>query len=170
MQMQLAELPPRRRQKHSAPGQPEITFGWEPFAFCVREARPMLAREAAEVQTDKRLPYDPDWDRLFGWAASGSLDVWTVRAELTLIGYASVLFMPHLYSRDVSMVNVHTPYLAPEWRQGWLGFEMLEALCEALRERRVNIMDVDLPADSRLHRIFDRMKFTTPDVRRRLWL
>ena len=79
----------------------------------------MLAREAAEVQTDKRLPYDPDWDRLFGWAASGSLDVWTVRAELTLIGYTSVLFMPHLYSREVNMANIHTPYLAPEWRQGW---------------------------------------------------
>ena len=165
-----AEPNQRRRQKRSVPGQPEITFGWEPFAHCVREARPMMAREHAEVQRDERLPFDPDWERLAGWASMGALGIWTVRADVTLIGYVSVLFMPHLYSRGVSMANVHTPYLAPEWRNGWLGVEMLETLVAALKEAGVQVVDTEIETDSPVHKILDRMKFERPEIRRRKWL
>ncbi len=130
----------------------------------------MLAREHAEVEPDPRLPFDPDWDRLLGWAATGALDVWTVRADATLIGYASVLFMPHLYSRDVNMANVHTPYLVPEWRLGRLGIDMLKTLFEALRERRVQIVDIDIAVDSPLHKVLDYMRFSKEETRRRKWL
>ena len=131
---------------------------------------PLLAREHAETESDTRLPYDPDWDRLLSWAAAGSLDVWTLRADGELIGYASVLFMPHLYSRSVSMANVHSPYLTPEWRLGWLGVDMLKALFSALQERGVEIVDVDAHVNSRIHRILDRLDFDRPELRRRKWL
>lgn len=131
---------------------------------------PLLAREHAETEHDGRLPYDPDWDRLLSWSASGSLDVWTLRADGDLIGYASVLFMPHLYSRNVNMANVHTPYVTPEWRLGWLGLDMLKALFAALKERNVDIVDVDIDSDNRLHRALDRMGFESPEIRRRKWL
>lgn len=163
------ERRPRLRRRRSDPEQPEITFGWEYFADCIGEARPLLAREHAEAQ-DARFPYDPDWDRLFGWAQSGSLDIWTVRADDVLIGYASVLFMPHLYSREIQMANVHTPYLSPEWRRGMLGYEMFETLFEALKQRKVDLVDVDLPEGSRLHKLLSRLKFERDDVRRRKWL
>jgi hypothetical protein len=163
------ERRPRLRRRRSDPEQPEITFGWEYFTDCVAEARPLLAREHAEVQ-DARFPYDPDWDRLFGWAAAGALDIWTTRADDTLIGYASVLFMPHLYSREIQMGCVHTPYLTPEWRLGMLGYEMFETLFEALKQRKVDLVDVDLPEGSRLHKLLSRLGFKVDDVRRRKWL
>lgn len=131
---------------------------------------PLLAREHAEVENDARLPYDPDWERLLNWAAMGALDVWTLRADKDLIGYASVLFMPHLYSRGVNMANVHTPYLSPEWRLGWLGLVMLKMLFSALKERNVSVVDLDIDIDSRLNAALDRMGFDKPEVRRRKWL
>ncbi len=130
----------------------------------------MLAREHAEVELDPRLPFDPDWDRLLGWAATGALDVWTVRADAILIGYVSVLFMPHLYSRGVNMANVHTPYLAPEWRLGRLGIDMLATLFEALRARDVDVADIDLDLRSRLHPALARWRFEDTEIRKRKWL
>lgn len=163
------ERRPRLRRRRSDPEQPEITFGWEYFTDCIAEARPLLAREHAEVQ-DARFPYDPDWERLFGWAQAGALDVWTTRADETLIGYVSVLFMPHLYSREVAMANVHTPYIVPEWRLGWIGYDMLQTLADALRQRGVQLVEVALPVGSPLHKLVERMKFTADDMIRRKWL
>lgn len=170
MLKRLAERRPRLRREPWDPGQPEITFGWEHLKDCVREAAPLLAREHAEVQTDPRLPHDPDWERLLGWADAGSLDVWTARADGALIGYVSVLFMPHLYSRLVNMANVHTPYLMPEWRLGRLGTDMLKALVAALKEHEVQIVDVDLDRDSRLILALGRMGFKSVETRERKWL
>lgn len=161
---------PRRRRNRSDPEQPEITFGWEMLSAVVREARPLLAREHAEVQTDERLVFDPDWDRLFGWAAAGHLGIWTTRADDVLIGYASVLFMRHLYSQEWRMANIHTPYLAPEWRRGRLGIEMFQTLFAALKDSGVQIVEIDLDKDSPLHRILDRMQFDAPEITRRKFL
>ena len=170
MLKQRVELPPRLRLRLSAHGRLEITVGWETLNGCAHEALPLLTREYAEAKKDERLPYNPDWQRLLNWDATGSLRVWTVRAGSTLIGYASVLFMPHLYSSEVSMANVHAPYLMPEWREGWLGFDMLKALFEQLRRDGVQIVDMDIDADSRLNTLLDRMGFAKPEVRRRKWL
>ena len=134
---------------------------------------PLLAREHAETEPDARLPHDPDWDRLLSWGAAGALEVWTLRAHsihMPLVGYASVLFMPHLYSREVSMANVHAPYVMPEWRLGRLGIDMLKALFASLKERGVAIVDIDIDADSRLNAALDRMGFGRPEIRRRKWL
>lgn len=161
---------PRRPRKHSVPEQPEITFGWEPFAEIAREARPLLVREHAEAQTDSRLPFDPDWSRMLGWAGAGSLDVWTTRSEGVLIGYASVLFMPHLYSQEVRMAVVHTPYLTPEWRRGRLGIEMLETLEDALRERGVQRVDYTLDISSPVHKLLERKGYVATETTRSKYL
>ena len=166
----LEEKRPRLRLRPLVPGQPEFTVGWEHLAAVAREAAPLLAREHAEVASDSRLKFDPDWNRLLSWDAAGALDIWTLRAGAMLIGYASVLFIPHLYSRQVKMANVHTPYLMPEWRAGWRGIEMLKVLFEALKECGVQVIDMDLDKDSRLHGVLDRMGFEAPETRRRKWL
>lgn len=137
---------------------------------CAHEAMPLIAREHTETEPDTRLPYDPDWARLLSWSQAGALDVWTLRADLALIGYVSVLFMPHLYSREVKMANVHAPYIMPEWRLGRLGLDLLKTLFVALEMRGVQIVDIDLDADSRLHLALDRMGFARPEIRRRKWL
>ena len=170
MLKRLAENRPRLRLRPSDPEQPEFTVGWEALELCAHEAMPLLAREHAETESDGRLPYAPDWDRLLSWSASGSLDVWTLRADGTLIGYASVLFMPHLYSRGVNMANVHAPYVMPEWRLGRLGLDMLKALFSALKDRSVDVVDVDIDTDARLHIALDRMRFARTEIRRRKWL
>jgi len=161
---------PRQPRKRSDPEQPEITFGWEAFGDMVREARPLLAREHAEVQTDKRFVFDPDWERFFGWSQAGSMDVWTVRADGVLIGYASVLFMPCLYSRELFMANVQTPYLVPEWRLGRLGMEMLDTLEAALRERSVQMVDFVIDTGSRVHKLLERKGYAAAEVTRRKFL
>ena len=170
MLKRLVENRPRLRLRPSVPGQPEFTVGWEALDCCAREAMPLLAREHVETEPDARLPHDPDWDRLLSWGASGALEVWTLRADAPLIGYASVLFMPHLYSREVSMANVHTPYVMPEWRLGRLGLDMLKALFASLKARGVTIVDIDVDVDNRLNAALDRMGFGRPEVRRRKWL
>ena len=170
MLKRLAEARPRLRLKPSDPGQPEFTVGWETLELCAREAMPLLAREHAETERDERLPYDPDWDRLLSWSASGALDIWTLRADGELIGYASVLFMPHLYSRQVQMANVHAPYVMPEWRLGRLGFDMLKALFSSLKDRGVDVFDIDIEIDHPLNNWLDRIGFKRPEIRRRKWL
>ena len=170
MLKRLVEARPRLRLRPSALGQPEFTVGWETLELCAREAMPLLAREHAETERDERLPYDPDWDRLLSWSASGALDVWTLRADGELIGYASVLFMPHLYSRQVQMANVHAPYVMPEWRLGRLGLDMLKVLFSALKDRGVDVVDVDIDVDARLHNGLDRMGFVRTEIRQRKWL
>jgi hypothetical protein len=123
-----------------------------------------LAREHAEAQSDKRLTFDPDWDRLFGWSTAGDLEIWTTRADGRLIGYVSVLFLRHLYSQEWRMANVHTPFLAPEWRVGRLGIEMMATLFDALREREVQIVDIGLDVGSPMNALVERMKFQPAEV------
>lgn len=135
----------------------------------IREGYPLLVREHAEVQ-NQRFAFDPDWERLLGWALNGDLAIWTTRVDGELIGYVSVLFVNHLYSQGWRMGIIHTPYLAPEWRRGRLGIEMFGTLFEALKERGVQIVDFVLEADSPLHKLFDRMGFETPEVTRRKFL
>lgn len=170
MLKRLVEARRHQRLRPSVPGQPDYVVGWETLSACAKEVMPLLAREHAETQPDPRLQFDPDWDRLLAWSLSGALDVWTLRADGALIGYASVLFMPHLYSRSVSMANVHAPYLMPEWRLGRLGLDMLKALFDALKEREVDIVDIGVDTDSRVHKALDRMGFERSEVLRRKWL
>lgn len=168
--MRPEETRPRRLPRRSGRERPEITFGWEPLPAVVCEAAPLLLREHAEVQTDPRFVYDPDWDRMLNWAAIGALDVWTMRGDDALVGYASVLFMPHLYSRQLQMAVIHTPYVTPEWRRGRLGMEMLQTLLDALKERGVDIVDMNIDCYARLNVMLDRMGFSSPEVVRRKFL
>jgi GNAT superfamily N-acetyltransferase len=127
---QSAPSPPNRTQR-SAPAR--LRCQWEPFSAIVDELWPLLKRQNAEigVHTDA-IPLDPAWDTYFSYERAGLLRIWTARHGDTLVGFVNCFLTTSLLCQSVLHGYAEHFYLAPEWRSGWTGRNMLRSCRKAM--------------------------------------
>ena len=143
-------------------GRVQLSCQWERFSVISAEIRPMMERQQAEVGKDYE-PYDPDWDRYFAFDRAGSLRIWTARTiEGFLVGYVFWLLLRSLHASSTRFATADLIYLAPEWREGLLGYRFLRSAISAVSELKPDIIRVetnDLYEDGRLGLLLRRLKF-----------
>lgn len=114
-------------------GRARLKCQWEPFSAIASEALPLLRRQDAEigVHTDA-IPLDPAWDRYFEYERCGILKIWTARHGDTMVGFVNCFLTTSLLCQSVLHGYAEHFYLAPEWRSGWTGRNMLRSCRKAM--------------------------------------
>lgn len=85
----------------------------------------LLERHWAEIAHFKDIPLSVDWAAYEAAEASGALRLFTARVDRQLVGYACYLVRaaPHYLSSVQAVQDVL--FLAPEYRKGGLGAELV---------------------------------------------
>lgn len=122
---------------------PEATFQWEAFSQAFREIAPLtFANWNESGGFEKKLPFDPDWDRYFDFERTGILHVLTARVGGELAGYVACLVLPHIEHSTALCASVKTIFMAKEHRAGTLAIRLLKRALSDLSGKGVTIFTV----------------------------
>jgi len=112
----------------------QLKVGWERFSDIIHEARHLISRHHAEMSSE---PFNPDWDLFYLYERAGSLGVWTARTidSRRLVGYIVWIFTRGLHASSTIFATADAIYLAPEWREGVIGYKFLKTAINAVRPR-----------------------------------
>jgi len=96
---------------------PGLSQQVEPFTAIARDLPPLFERHWQELGTHKdQIPLDPDWDRYFLLAQTGTLRVRTARVDGVLAGYIFNLVGPGLHYRSTLHAEIEMFWLDPVYR------------------------------------------------------
>jgi hypothetical protein len=152
-----------------------VTYQWEPFSACVREALPLLYRHRDEIEDARFGPLDPDYDVIFTWERLGAFRVFTAREEGVLVGYIAWLVFPHPFFRTKLTARTQVFWLDPAHRSGWTGYRLFKNCLSGLKELGVQNADfLSRPffeaARGGLALIFSRLGAQLDETGYRKWL
>jgi GNAT superfamily N-acetyltransferase len=140
---------------------PELTAQEESFYKIARELPPLFERHYQELALDKdQFPLDPDWDRYFGMAATGTLRITTARFGEVLAGYIFNLVGPHLHYKSSLHGHIEMFWLDPAYRGGVFAlrwFRENEKMLKDLGVKRVTVDEKHHFKDGRVGLIFRRL-------------
>lgn len=150
-----------RPAKLSDPARPE--FHWQRFAEIAHELPPLFTRHWREIALNQDLvPLAPDWDRYYALDIQGVLRILTVRVEGQLVGYAFLLFGPHLHYATTPWGQGDMFWLDPIYRQGWTGVRLFKELIRACREWDGAILQLGVKLhfqNNRVAKLLERLGF-----------
>ena len=99
-----------------------------------------LARRHWDAANNTHMQYDPDWDHYKRMEDENIMRWLAVRHEGKLVGYASMLVLPHLHSRKVMNGVVQDYFIAPEHRNGFAGIRFFKEIQNIMKAVNAGIM------------------------------
>jgi GNAT superfamily N-acetyltransferase len=116
-----------------------VSFQREIAHEVIAEIAPLLARHWEEIAHFKDIPLNPDFDAYRRMEDAGLLRVFTARLDGELIGYAVFFTVRNLH---YSYLQAHQDllFLAPEHRNGRIGFCLLKYSDEVLQQEGVRVI------------------------------
>lgn len=155
------EPAPLQAQKVSGPAQPE--FRWERFSAIAHDLPPLFARHWREIALNQDfIPLAPDFDRYYALDLQGILRILTVRHEGLLVGYAFLLFGPHLHYATTPYGHGDMFWIDPLYRQGWTGVKLFKELIRGTREMGGAILQLSIKLhfeNGRVAKLLTRLGF-----------
>jgi hypothetical protein len=135
-----------------------LSFGWEPLEQVIRE--PNFGDLATAHWQESGIlkdvmPLDPDIPRVLWLAEQGMYRSWVARDGDTLAGYVGFLFNTPIQFKSTPTVYEDTFTLAPAYRVGWNGYNLLASAVDAIRQLDVKVIVFSVP--DRLAPLFDRL-------------
>lgn len=117
------------------------TFQRESYGAVIDEIKPLLERHWLEIARNRDvIEFAPDYGRYEMMDLAGACMIATVRVEGALAGYAIYFMTPHLHYRNNMWAISDIIWLAPEYRRGRLGVQLIEFAERTLRELGVSVM------------------------------
>jgi GNAT superfamily N-acetyltransferase len=109
---------------------------WREFA---KEAAPLFQQHWEEIAIDReKIKLSLDQERYQAMDDAGILLILTARVSGTLAGYYLAFLLPHVHYREAGLMAFTDIYfLAPEFRQGTRGIQLIEEAEKSLRAKGV---------------------------------
>lgn len=127
---------------------PEYLFLTEPLDAFIDEAMPLLEQHYRELSSNQDIPLEVNFDVYRAMEESGTLALFTARRHkrpgwtgtAPLVGYAAFLLSknPHYNSSLQALQDVL--YIAPCYRGGGLGLQLIKYAEHELRQRGVQLV------------------------------
>ena len=142
----------------------------ESFTAIARDLPPLFERHWQELGTYKdQIPLDPDWDRYFLLAQTGTLRVRTARVDGVLAGYIFNLVGPGLHYRSTLHAEIEMFWLDPVYRgmgvvgmNHWFVMDWFSANDEDMRAlgvKRISVAVKNGYRDGRVAVVFRRLGY-----------
>jgi hypothetical protein len=136
-------------QPPSRSGRARLEYRYERLVSIAQELAPLAVSHYAGLpEAIKRLPLDVDWERCLAADLQGFLHVLTVRApedNNRLVGYvANQVVRPFMHNGS-KWAFVEAIYLADEYREGWVGYQMLKKNFKGMQTLGCDVCKVFCP-------------------------
>ena len=106
----------------------------------IAEAGPMLEKHYQEIEDHHNTPLDIDVDKYRAVEQMQNLRLFTVRNDGELVGYAIFILMEHMHSKDRILAVSDALFLAPEWRKGRIGVNIIKFSDKLLAQEGVDVV------------------------------
>lgn len=100
-----------------------------------------------------RVPLDPDYGRYIAMDEAGIVCCVTARDEGKLVGYAIFFVMPHIHYKSTVFAMNDILYLAPEYRGGSLGVDLLTISESILITLGANVVQLHMKVHKPWHKL-----------------
>jgi hypothetical protein len=129
-----------------------LEYRYERLVSIAQELAPLAVSHYAGLpEAIKRLPLDVDWERCLAADLQGFIHVLTVRApedNNRLVGYvANQVVRPFMHNGS-KWAFVEAIYLADEYREGWVGYQMLKKNFKGMATLGCDVCKVFCPIDT----------------------
>lgn len=102
---------------------------WEKPSDAAREITSLSLRWAKELGC---APFEVDWERIFALERRAGALVWSARSPSgVMVGYLAVTFTRGMFINKF-FARIEAGYLAPEWREGLMGFRYIKSIVPAI--------------------------------------
>lgn len=139
-----------------------IRYTEEKFSSIIDEIPTLVGSHWSEVSMHKEsVNLDLDIDAYMSLEDSGVLKVITARDDNgTLVGYCSMLIMPHLhYKNDIFAFNDGI-YISPRYRNGFVGIRLLKESERVMKDNGVSVMTVHVKPTKDFSPVLKRIGFS----------
>lgn len=145
-----------------------VAFTWEPICKLRADGLEELGRQAwLEVESEKeKFPFNMAWERYQAMEDSGSLRFLSARLDGQLVGYAAVVMLPHLRSKDVMMAQILDIFVQPDARKKGVGTLLVNALDDWMNRLGANCVMVAEREEMKTGKFWRRRGFKSNE---RIW-
>lgn len=128
----------------SVPAKPKPVFAVERFYDVIADIKPIQTEQWNELGRDKaRVRLDPNWSVFAELDTGGTLKILTARVDGVLVGYVASFVNAHLHYKSTLHATVNAYWLAPAYRKGWTGINMLRRHEDEMRKLGVVRLFID---------------------------
>lgn len=104
---------------------------------------------------------DPNWDTYYLLQQADMLNIFTIRDDSKLIGYAFVIIAGSLHSRDRQYASIDTVYLDKAYRGKFLGIKLFKFIEASLE---VDALSFTLKEYNNWGKILERLGYSHTEV------
>jgi GNAT superfamily N-acetyltransferase len=131
-----------------------IKFQRENLASIQHEIKPLLEEHWEEVAVNKdKIKLNPNWEVYAYLETAGSLGIYTARKDKELVGYFVVIAEAHIHYKDHIFASNDVVYLAPAYRKGMVGANLIQYAEQDLKKLGVSVLTIN----TKVHRPFDSL-------------
>ncbi len=128
-----------------------LELGREKASEVFDEIKPLLRDHFQEIAHYPDIPLNPAYSQYFAAELHGQLRIFTARVQGKLVGYAIYFVRPSLHYQDSLQAQQDVLYLAPEYRRGKIGTELIEYADYELRCEGVQVVIQHVKAKKELN-------------------
>ena len=107
-----------------------------------------------------KIPLDPAWDKYLELDKAGNITCVTARDDGELVGYAVFIQTPHIHYQTTVYAHNDVLYLAPEYRGGSLGVDLLVISESALITKGVDVVYLHMKSSKPWHKLAEACGFS----------
>lgn len=124
------------------------------------EMLPLLDRHWREIALNHAdVPLDIDHERYDALDEAGALHIVTVRRDGDLIGYHVAIVSTHLHYASTLHGITDVFYVAPEYRQGFIGIRLFQCVEKELKALGVKKLYTGTKVHLDLSKLFERLGY-----------
>lgn len=142
-----------------------LTFAVEPFRQVYDEATTLIVAHWQEIAKNKHLlRLNPDENVYEELDRQNKLLLVTARDGDKLVGYFLWFLVNHTHYKHVLTAEEDLHFLLPNYRGRGLGFQLMQAACDAARERGAELLIVREKIGHEHPTLWKRLGFVPTDV------
>lgn len=135
-----------------------VTYKQEFFKDLRQDLPELIQMHYDEIALNKELiKLNPDWDAYSDLDAKGLTRAFTARDGDKLVGYSVFIVMPSLHYKDHLFANNDIFYLHPEYRKGFVGYNLLKNAMGWLKDDGVTKVHFNTKVHKPLDPLFERL-------------
>ena len=131
----------------------------------VGDAKHLLEQHWEEIALNKdKIKVNPDWDAYYALQEQGKLDIFTARDDGILVGYFVVFVSQHIHYKDHLFAKNDLIYLAPSYRKGFVGVNLIKFAEKALKEDGISVMVINTKNHKPFHKLMLFLGFSPSET------
>lgn len=132
----------------------------EKFRDIRHEVQPLIENHWQEIAINQdKIKLNPVFDDYVKMCDAGTLKIFTVRKDNTLVGYFACIVNVSLHYADHKFANCDVLFLTKKYRKGLIGYNLINHAINYLKQYNVSVLNINTKVHAPFDPLMERMGF-----------